>query len=243
MWSYYGAKTTIVDKYPRPVFDTIIEPFAGSARYALKYFDRRVILMEKNEVVFQIWKYLQQAKESDIRKLPHFLKPGDRLRNYHFDHIGERYLMGFLIAKGSEKTTRDLVSRWVAVDRPNFLNFSLLRIEKSLFKIRHWDIRKGDYRQLENLPATWFIDPPYQKTGGMHYPNGSRDIDYSFLGPWCIERKGQVVVCDNDKADWLPFRFLTSHKGRKGWYHECIWTNFPFGGQLRLFEEEYKQLK
>lgn len=32
MFSYYGAKTKIVDYYPKPLFDKIVEPFAGSAR-------------------------------------------------------------------------------------------------------------------------------------------------------------------------------------------------------------------
>ena len=51
MFSYYGSKSKVVDLYPRPKFDKIIEPFAGSARYALKYFDRDVLLVDKYEVI------------------------------------------------------------------------------------------------------------------------------------------------------------------------------------------------
>jgi site-specific DNA-adenine methylase len=35
MWSYYGGKSKIVQYYPDPKYDTIIEPFAGSAQYSL----------------------------------------------------------------------------------------------------------------------------------------------------------------------------------------------------------------
>lgn len=51
MWSYYGAKTNLVGYYPKPKYDRIIEPFAGSARYALKYFDRDILLIDKYPVM------------------------------------------------------------------------------------------------------------------------------------------------------------------------------------------------
>ena len=35
-------------------------------------------------------------------------------------------------------------------------------IAQNLNKIKHWEIRKDDYRNIENEDATWFIDPPYQ---------------------------------------------------------------------------------
>ncbi len=42
MFSYYGSKSKIVKHYPPPEYDTIIEPFAGSARYALMYYNKNV---------------------------------------------------------------------------------------------------------------------------------------------------------------------------------------------------------
>lgn len=48
MFSYYGSKSKVVDLYPSPKFGKIIEPFAGSARYSLKYFDRDVLLVDKD---------------------------------------------------------------------------------------------------------------------------------------------------------------------------------------------------
>ena len=66
MWSYYGAKTNVIDHYPPPKCDKIIEPFAGTARYALKYFDREVLLVDKYDVIVKIWKWLQLCSPSDI---------------------------------------------------------------------------------------------------------------------------------------------------------------------------------
>jgi site-specific DNA-adenine methylase len=237
MFPYYGAKTNIVHRYPAPIFDTIIEPFAGSARYALKYWDRRVILMEKNKMIFGVWKYLQQATISDIGKLPHRLESGDRLSNYTFSCTEELNFMSLLIEKGGPKSSRDKVSDRIAIHRPNHINYTLNRIAGCLHRIVNWDIRHGDYREIENIKATWFIDPPYQKTGGMHCPHGSKNIDYHEFGLWSMQRKGQIIVCENERADWLPFRPFTSQQSGAGKkVQEFLYTSHPFMKQLEMFD-------
>lgn len=72
MFSYYGSKSKIVDYYPPPKNGKIIEPFAGSARYSLKYWQNDVLLVDKYEVVIRIWKWLQQCSKQDILGLPKF---------------------------------------------------------------------------------------------------------------------------------------------------------------------------
>jgi site-specific DNA-adenine methylase len=84
MWSYYGAKTKIIHLYPPPQYDLIIEPFAGSARYALRYYDHDVILVDKYKTIVDIWKWLQKCSRQDILKLPH-LKEGEHVDKYKFD--------------------------------------------------------------------------------------------------------------------------------------------------------------
>lgn len=37
IFGYYGSKSKIAQHYPSPWFDTIIEPFAGSAAYSARY--------------------------------------------------------------------------------------------------------------------------------------------------------------------------------------------------------------
>ena len=92
MFSYYGSKSKVVDLYPSPKFGKIIEPFAGSARYSLKYFDREVILVDKYPVIVDLWKWLQQTSESDIMGLPN-LENGQSLDNFDLPK-GAKYLIG-----------------------------------------------------------------------------------------------------------------------------------------------------
>lgn len=94
MFSYYGSKSKIVDLYQPPKFDKIIEPFAGSARYSLKY---------------------------------------SKVNNKH--------------------------------------------------------------------------------------------LDYPSLAEWCESRKGQTIVCENTKADWLPFIPLKEMHGQKYKTTEAVWYN------------------
>ena len=45
MFYYYGRKQKIFGKYPKPQFDTIIEPFAGSAAYSMNYYKNNFVLL------------------------------------------------------------------------------------------------------------------------------------------------------------------------------------------------------
>ena len=62
MWSYYGSKTKLVDLYPPPKTDKIIEPFCGSAKYSLKYWDKQVLLIDKYSVIVDLWRWLQNER-------------------------------------------------------------------------------------------------------------------------------------------------------------------------------------
>ena len=62
MFSYYGSKSKIVGYYPPPKYGKIIEPFAGSARYSLKYWQNDVLLVDKYPVIVEVWNYLKNAR-------------------------------------------------------------------------------------------------------------------------------------------------------------------------------------
>ena len=95
---------------------------------------------------------------------------------------------------------------------------------------------EGDYTDAPDIEATWFIDPPYQYRGGRKYPQGSDAIDYTRLAEWCQTRRGQVIVCEAEPADWLPFRHLASLKNMKNSLtSELVWTNQP-DNQQSLFD-------
>ena len=219
MFSYYGSKSKVVDLYPSPKFGKIIEPFAGSARYSLKYFDRDVLLVDKYQVVVDVWHYLQQASPADILKLPKMQK-GDDIRKYGLSE-GETLLLSFL-STGGTSTPGWTVSEFGEYEHGNQNVYK--RIAKELYKIKHWKIVCGDYKDIENQEACYFIDPPYQ-VGGASYKFSK--IDYSFLAEWCRSRNGQVIVCENTKADWLPFYAMKKIQGTNNTNTtEAIWSNY-----------------
>jgi len=234
MWSYYGAKTNIVKYYPPPKYDKIIEPFAGTARYALKYFDHDVLLVDKYDVIIKIWKWLQKCSPNDILTLPRFFKKGQSIDEFKFDCEEAKYLIGFLLGYSTNKPRKIVTIK--LEQRPNFINYSLKRIASNIFKIRHWKIELGTYEKISNQKATWFIDPPYLNGGNSYVENY---INFNQLSIWCQNREGQIIVCESGSADWLPFKPFVKQKTRTGWQNELIYTNekTEFDNiQLKLFE-------
>lgn len=223
MWSYYGAKTNIIDKYPTPKFGKIIEPFCGTARYALKYFDREVLLVDKYEVITKIWQWLQKCSPGDITRLPRF-KKGDNINSVTYDCEEARLLTGYLVGFGFA-SPRDTATPRLR-DRPNAMNYTINQIATQLWKIKHWEIRNGSYDEIENQEATWFIDPPYE-FGGHAYVKSNKHIDFKKLGTWAMYREGQVIVCENTRATWMDFKPMVHQNVLSGRNSEAIWSNYP----------------
>ena len=85
----------------------------------------------------------------------------------------------------------------------------------NLYKVKHWKIYSKSFEELENVKGTWYIDPPY-KFGGEYYHSSTsnKHIDYEKLAEWCLSRNGEIIVCENDKADWLDFKPLVELNGQ-----------------------------
>ena len=216
MFSYYGSKSKIVNYYPPPKYDKIIEPFAGSARYSLKYFDRDVTLVDKCKAVIDAWLYLINASNKDIMSLPK-LNPHDNIDNFNLS-VGEKSLLSFLVNVGN-------TGRKSMTERSfNQFDIQIKNIRSQLFKIRHWNIVFDDYKNLKNIEQTWFIDPPYQY-GGNEYKENNKQINFNELGEWCKIRNGQIIVCENTKANWLPFLPMIDMMGSVHKTTEAIWSN------------------
>lgn len=218
MFSYYGSKSKIVDYYPPPKHKRIIEPFAGSARYSLKYWQNDVLLVDKYETIAKLWQWLQGCNKNDILKLPK-LKKGDDVRLLDLTKE-EKWLLGFSCQAGISAPA-NMTS---ALGEQNSKTF-LKNIAENLHKIKHWEIRLGSYDEIKNEEATWFIDPPYQ-FGGHRYNESNKNIDFDKLAEWCKERNGQSIVCENTKATWLPFKPVVEFIGTvKLKTTEAIWSN------------------
>ncbi len=228
MFSYYGSKSKIIDYYPQPEFTIIVEPFAGSARYSLKYFDKDVTLIEKFDKVYRIWKYLQQASENDVLQLP-VPKPEESLSNFAYLSDEEKWLIGYHLRRGCARPSL------TSGDRCSW-DKDKIRIAKDLHKIKHWKIIHGDFFEWEMINnATYFIDPPYsvQKHKYNHHK-----IDYAKLRERIDMINGQVIVCGNTDDNWMPFIPLRKMAGNCKTFTECIWTNQQTAngfGELSLF--------
>jgi 16S rRNA G966 N2-methylase RsmD len=206
MFYYYGRKKQIVRRYPPPNYSAIVEPFAGAASYSFYHSAsvRRVVLVEKDDKVAQIWRWLiHHATVEDIRKLPD-LRPGERSTEFlHIIHAATKMAFAFKRIK----VTPVLARNW-EISRRVFA--------QNLDKIKHWEIICGDYTEAPDIEATWFIDPPYRGESGKGYRWSSAFIDYESLAAWALVRKGEVIFCEGEGADYLPFRPLIDLKGVAG---------------------------
>ena len=233
MFSYYGSKSKVIHFYPPPKNELIIEPFAGSAQYALRYFAREVILYDKYKIIVDLWNTLKAMSKKDILGLPPVVV-GQNIDELTTISTKERLVMGFMINQGTTHACKK-VSPWGVKS----YNRTKSRIANSLHKIKHWKIHLESYENIPNQDATWFIDPPYQ-FGGHKYSCSNRHIDFYNLAMWSQSRKGQIIVCENTKATWMDFTPLISQRGARYTTTEAIWTNLPSSitaQQIDLFDE------
>jgi site-specific DNA-adenine methylase len=206
MFYYYGRKKQIAKYYPAPNYDTIVEPFAGSAAYSL-YKDnwkKNVFLIEKDERIAAIWYWLiKEATPESIRALPDVAIGEKSAEFFHIIHAATKMAFHYKTIK----VTPVLARNW---------EISKRYIETNLYKIKHWQIICGDYSNAPDVEATWFIDPPYRLDSGKGYKYSSKFIDYKNLAQWALNRKGEIIFCEGEHGDYLPFKDLLDLKGVAG---------------------------
>lgn len=233
-FTYYGGKWRIAGRYPPPRYDCIVEPFAGSAGYSVRHNAKRVALFDLDEKIVATWQFLIGASEREIRALP-LLGPHDDVRDLRVPQEA-RWVIGWWLNKGMTAPC-NIPSAWMRTPSSgraqNFWSDGVReRLARQVCQIRHWRIWQMSYADIPtDVEATWFVDPPYDNAAGRRYRHSR--IDYDHLGAWCQSLRGQVVVCENEGADWLPFSpFLIAkasegkHKAARGARsREAIWVN------------------
>jgi len=224
-FNYFGSKAQVARHYPRPMHETIIEPFAGGAGYSLWHHHRKVILVEKSPVVAGIWRYLIGASESEIMRLP-LIEPGQDAEDLACCQEA-RWLIGHWLAATSAKAPARRLGGYALANPEWWWSRTVrARLASQVGKIRHWRIIEGSYAEAPDVEASWFIDPPYQRAGVGTYACDAHQLDFAQLALWCRSRRGQVTVCENEGAAWLPFHFFRSLKSMSNDVsREAIWTN------------------
>jgi hypothetical protein len=223
MFSFYGSKWRAAPKYQPPQEKLIIEPFCGSASYAmLHHRSHDVWINDVDPCIFGIWTYLQKATRADILALPLDVSNVDALD----EPQAVKDLIGFWFTKATPIPAKEKVG-WARGGEYEIQYWSegrRNRIAEQVEFIHDWKITNLPYDKLPNENATWFIDPPYCGVAGRAYKFDF--VDYEFLGFWCKQRAGQVIVCENEGAAWLPFRSFGEFKTvREGKSIEVVWTN------------------
>lgn len=227
-FGFYGGKwRDAIKHYPAPRYKTIVEPFAGSAGFAVRYAHLDVVLCEADPIIAAVWQYLTKVSPKEILAIPDVPLDGSVDDLNLVQEAG--WLVGFWLNRGASRP-RKRPSQWMrdGIRPGSFWGDRVRRtIASQVTSIRHWKVYNCSYADCPITgPATWFVDPPYQHAG-RHYMHGSDALDFEHLGDWCRRREGQVIVCENDGADWLPFRDLadvkTTRAGQRS--KEVVWTN------------------
>jgi hypothetical protein len=234
VFSFYGSKSKITQYYPEPKHDLVIEPFAGGGSYSFRHArldsGRTAWLNDLDERTASIWEFLLSPDAADwvARYWPASVRTGDLITDLFPASAPSGLLelgmseanQGTQGAKGVHRQVTSMGEKCWSRTRDKLLEIIPL--------ISHWRFTKRDYAQLSNIEATWFIDPPYNNVAGNRYRTGS-GLDYGSLATWCRSRSGQVIVCEQSGADWLPFTDLaTSARGIKSRYQradagEAVW--------------------
>jgi len=229
-FAYYGAKHRLAPHYPPPRYNTIIEPFAGSAAYSIRWAtdSTKVILYEADEQVVELWHRVQNITPKQLDEITEHIANDIHTTDPLVAALGGGSGLHATLSGLTRKITPRMREGWPNIRR---------RIERSTNRIKNWEINHGSYEQAPNIEATWFIDPPYQlliinptrtlqDQSGNAYRYGQSTINYAQLAAWCKTRQGQTIVCEQQPAAWLPFKpFKPQRNAQTIERTEVIWTN------------------
>jgi len=246
LFKYFGSKWRGAKHYPAPEYQLIIGACAGGAAYEQHYANREVWLFDPDPEVAALWDYLIHADPAEIRALPcEGLTAGTDIRTLGLSPGGALLLKYWQrTGRSSCWTVSNIVTgenKWckehgrgpnaagsTGMWHPTIRERTAVLIER----IRHWKVFQAGYAEIPDVEATYFVDPPYQHQPGVY---ACWQMDYQHLGAWCKSRRGQVIVCEQEGADWLPFRPLYRVSGMRKMRkaqgvgaaktQEMIWTN------------------
>jgi site-specific DNA-adenine methylase len=231
LFKWFGSKWNASKHYPEPAYETLIEPFAGSAAYSLRYAEKKVQIFDADPNLQQLWYWLiNEATEESIRQIPTDFPEGTDLRR-----VGLTYNQALLVKHWQR--TNNVGDCWTTSpwgNKPGQWTVSTRsRVAEEVQAIKHWV-----FAPIYPQTGTWFIDPPYQYN--YQYRKGLT-VNYQILANAIqnIPRPNQLIVCEaicsktGKVPDWLPFQFfretVTSRRKEHQSHHskELVWYKGP----------------
>jgi hypothetical protein len=196
---YTGRKGRLATSYPKPRYDVVIEPFAGSMAYSLFHRPKMAVGLEVNKRVVDLWRRLCSMTLHEIRALQ---PPA----------VGEITTDLYWILASASYSALDVRQLKVTSFMAGRFEFQKrMTIRHIGYAPNHIHYQFGDYWEAPDIEATWFIDPPYETITG--YGKGNDPLDYGDLAEWCISRRGQRIVCEGPAGTWLPFKKHRNYRG------------------------------
>jgi hypothetical protein len=219
LFPFYGSKWRDSRRYPVPHNGVVVEPFAGSAGYSLWHAPEKVLLYDADPIIVGVWDYLIRVSASEVLALPD-LEVGQSTDDLTVPQEA-RWLIGFWLNRGSAQPKRTRTAYSARTDRQQLVwgERARQRIAGDVEKVRRWRITHASYENAPAIDATYFIDPPYADKG-KHYRFST--VDFPALAAWTATLPGQVIVCEQAGADWLPFEPLASIKSTRGRSEEVV---------------------
>lgn len=203
LFKWFGAKWNASKHYPPPAHGVILEPYAGSAAYALRHAgDRAVVLFDDDPNLIPLWEWLiSDATEAAIREIPIGLPVGTNILELGLSR-GQALLL-----KHWQRTNNvgdcwitspwgHMPGQWTANTRA--------RVAEEVALVKRWQFRPPTWSRT----GTWFIDPPYEFN--YRYRTG-KTFDHAALAKRVRALRGQIIVCEaRDPKDgripkYLPF--------------------------------------
>lgn len=219
LFPFYGSKWRDAKRYAPPQ-GTVIEPFAGSAGYSVYWGAPVVKLYDVDPIIVGVWDYLIRVSPAEILALPD-LEVGQSVDDFNLPQE-VKWLIGFWLNRGSAQPKKTKTAFSDRTERAQLVwsQRARERIAEQLPGIRGWTIEQRSFEVVANQDATWFIDPPYVDKGRYYR---FKDVDYVTLARWSRGRLGQVFVCEQQGATWLPFEPLAVIKSTKGTSAEAVY--------------------
>lgn len=221
-FSFYGGKSRIAHLYPAPKHDMIIEPFAGGASYSLRHgAGREVWINDADPDVFAMWTFIRDEVTAWLDRIPGTVAVGQKVSELLPE--APPALVALFRAEANQGTqgargVHDQVTSMGAKCWPRLRD----KLAWAHDLCRTWQITNLPYeRMVDNWaagPATFYVDPPYANAAGRRYRQ--QVVDYAALAQWCLSRRGQVIVCENVGATWLPFESLVERRGIRSRYQK-----------------------